>query len=140
MRVRISPREWTMSQEREFMENLVCTRFYYFIVFFSVVIAGAVASKDPIHYKIVLCLGAAVSVPFVGTIARAQQKLDIAIEELKKVHGHPVCELDKQAHGEGRRQLIGYSIPLFCLMVLIAGAVLALCDVLGPAQPAGCGL
>lgn len=71
-----------MSDERAFMENLLCSRFNIFLVFFALVVAAAVSTSEEAHFKIVLSLGAAISVPFALTIARAQAKLDVALEHL----------------------------------------------------------
>ena len=35
---------WDMSQERAFLENLLSQRFNFFLVFFSLVVAGVLAA------------------------------------------------------------------------------------------------
>ena len=133
----VPPRdEWTMSEERAFIENLLCTRFNFFLVFFSLVVAGAVATTDSTHFKIVVCLGAVISVPFAMTIARAQAKLDIALDQLFKRDGHPTKILNDLCPGVSMRKWIGYWIPCLCCAALVLGAILALCGCLAPAVKA----
>jgi hypothetical protein len=129
--------EWTMSDERAFMENLLCTRFNFFLVFFSLIVAGGIAASDPVHFRIIFCLGAAICVPFALTIARAQAKLDIALAELLGREGHPVKILNDACPGVSMRKWIGYWIPFICCVALIIGALLALCGCLAPAVKAG---
>ena len=125
--------EWTMSDERVFIENLLCTRFNFFLVFFSLVLAGAITASDPAHFTIILCLGAIISVPFALTIARAQAKLDIALAELFGRDEHPAKILNDACSGISMRRCIGYWIPFLCCGALVVGAILALCGCLAPA-------
>lgn len=119
---------WSMSDERAFMENLLCSRFNFFLVFFSIVIAGALTTNDPIHFKIILTLGAIIIIPFALTIARAQRKLDIALENhLFESENHPARILNEECGGISMRKWIGYWIPLICCAALVIGAILALC-------------
>ncbi len=122
---------WSMSDERAFIENLLCSRFNFFLVFFSLVLAGAVSTSDPKHFKIMLTLGAAISIPFALTIARAQRKLDIALDKhLFLKDGHPAKVLNDECGGPSMRKWIGYWIPLVCCLALVIGAVLAWCGCL----------
>ena len=122
-----------MSDERAFMENLLCSRFNFFLVFFTLVIAAAVSTSDAGHFKIVLTLGAAISIPFALTIARAQKKLDIALDDhLFKTEGHPAKILNEACRGPSMRRWVGYWIPLACCFALVVGAILAWTGCLGP--------
>lgn len=116
---------WSMSDERAFMENLLCSRFNFFLVFFALVVAAAVSTSEESHFKIVLTLGAAISVPFALTIARAQAKLDLALEHLFNTEGHPTNVLNEECGGISMRRWIGYWIPLACCVALVVGATLA---------------
>lgn len=44
---------WDMSQERAFIENLLGQRFNFFLVFFSLTVAGSVNAKAQIHLQII---------------------------------------------------------------------------------------
>ena len=124
---------WSMSDERAFMENLLCSRFNFFLVFFTLVIAAAVSTSNAGHFKIVLTLGTAISIPFALTIARAQRKLDIALDNhLFKTPGHPAKILNEECRGPSMRKWIGYWIPLACCTALGVGAILAWAGCLAP--------
>lgn len=130
---------WTMSDERAFMENLLCSRFNFFLVFVSLIIAGAVSTENPVHFKIVLVFGALISLPLAGTIWRTQRKLNIALNDyLFRESDHPAKKLkdacNKKKGMPSMRNWIGYWIPLACCTLLVIGAVLALCDRLKPLQ------
>ena len=119
---------WTMSNERAFIENLLCSRFNFFLVFFSLVVGGALTTDNPDHVKIVLSAGALISVLFAGTIARSQQKLNIILNDhLLQKEGHPVKTVNDACEGKGisMRNWIGYGIPLICCLILITGAISA---------------
>ena len=121
-----------MSNERAFMENLLCSRFNFFLVFFALVIAAAVSTKEVVHFKIVITLGAVISIPFALTIARAQKKVDIALKQLFRTEGHPVKILNDECGGPSMRKWIGYWIPLVCCAALGIGAILAWTGCLAP--------
>lgn len=126
--------ERTMVEERDFSENLLCTRFNFFLIFFSLVVGGAISTSDPLYFKIVLCLGATISFLLALTIARIQKKLDIILEDLFKTEDHVMKIINDRCTGISMRKLIGYWIPTICCSVLILGAILAVTDCLPPPQ------
>ena len=122
---------WDMSQERAFIENLLSQRFNFFLVFFSLVIAGAVNVKTPNQLPIILGIGSTVSVLLAMVLARSQEKLDIILGDLFTDMTHPATIADKRAkQGGSRRRLIGIWIPRLCCGFLILGFVLALFGIL----------
>jgi hypothetical protein len=124
---------WSMSDERAFMEKLLCSRFNFFLVFFSLVINAAVSTTDARYFKIVLTLGTVIGIPFALTIARTQGKLDIALNDhLFKTDRHPAKILNDKCPGPSMRQWIGYWIPLACCAALVVGAILAWAGCLTP--------
>lgn len=123
---------WRLSDERSFIENLLCTRFNFLLVFFSLVVAGALAASDPLHFKSVLVVGAVITIPFAGTIMRAQAKLDILLPEIFKDEKHPARFADDKCRGPSMRRWIGYWIPAICSLALLVGAILALFGVIAP--------
>ncbi len=117
---------WDMSQERLFIETLLNQRFNFFLVFFSLVLAGAVNAKHQIEFQLILTLGAFVTTMFALVLNRSQQKLDLIISDLMTDPTHPVRIIDNLAgRSGGRRQLIGVWIPRFCATVLWVAAVAA---------------
>ncbi len=49
--------KWDMSQERAFMEDLVCQRFNFFLILFSLILAGAASTDTQLMMILVLALG-----------------------------------------------------------------------------------
>ena len=48
--------DWSLSKEREFIENLFCKTFNFFVLFFSIVFAGALHVKSNVK-TFVLSIG-----------------------------------------------------------------------------------
>lgn len=124
--------KWDMSQERAFMENLLSQRFNYFIVFYSIVVAGFVNSKNLLYSQLILILGAIITTLLGSTLHRAQQKLDLILEELFNDKSHPATIINDKAGGSkgSKRRLIGITIPAICYWTLIIGATLHILYVL----------
>jgi len=125
---------WDMSQERVFIETLLNQRFNFFLVFFSLVLAGAVNAKESMHFKLILSLGATVTFAFAAVLRRSQEKLDLILDDLKTDETHPIRIIDKRAKGRSMRRVIGIWIPTFCVSVLVLAAILAWINVLHPAS------
>ena len=124
---------WDMSQERAFIENLLAQRFNFFLVFFSIVILGAVTTKSVANFKIILVMGSIICWMLSGAIYRAQEKFDIIFRELKSIPTHPIAIIDNKTSSIGSaRHVIGYIIPIICSAAISTGAVLALLGVLKP--------
>jgi hypothetical protein len=87
-----TPPSWDISKEREFIENLLCQRFNFFLAFFSIVSAGAIGT---IHYEagkvnviasaVILLVGGFICWLIRSVLSRSQEKLDIILD-----HGCPV--------------------------------------------------
>lgn len=118
-----------MGDEREHTENLLNQRFNFLIVFFSLVIAGALAAKSQPHFEIILTVGAVVCWLVSLTVFRCQQKFDIIFKKLPEAH--PAKEVDKAAKPwPSMRWIIGYVIPSLCSVALTVGAVMAYMNLL----------
>jgi hypothetical protein len=120
---------WDMSQERAFIENLLSQRFNYFMLFYSITIAGFVGAKNPIYAQIILTIGAIITALFASVLKRSQQKLDIILEDLFNDENHPAKIIDKIAGGSkgSRRRYIGVLIPTICYWTLTIGAIVHFC-------------
>jgi hypothetical protein len=120
---------WDMSQERQFIENLLSQRFNYFLLFYSISVAGFVNAKSEFYAQIILTLGAIITFLFASVLQRSQQKLDIILSDLFKDDSHPAKIIDELAGGSkgSKRRIIGYWIPLICSWTLIAGAIFHFC-------------
>ena len=104
---------WNMSQERAFTENLLCQRFNYFIVFYSIIVAGFINTPNKIYAQLILTLGTVITVLFASVLNRTQKKLDALLEEIFKDDSHPATIADKKVGGSSgsRRRIIGFWIP-----------------------------
>jgi len=122
---------WDMSQERAFIESLLTQRFNFFLVLFSIVIAGSVNAKTQVQLRIILGIGTVVGVLFASVLGRSQEKLDLILNDLFTDDSHPATIIDKKAKKSGsRRRLIGVWIPRLCCAVLIVLFALAICGAL----------
>lgn len=122
---------WDMSQERAFMENLFCQRFNFFIVLFSLVVAGAASANTPLKLISLLWIGFALCFLVGLTIYRNYVKLDWIHKELHRLPSHPMAQAGVGVKQLGRRGLfrvnwiIGVVIPITCCTLLLAAAILA---------------
>ena len=131
------PAEWSMSQEREFMENLLCQRFNFFLVLFSLFVAAAAACGNDKTAGLILVVGSVMCLMVWMTIYRAHVKHHwIMQERMYKTEGHPAKIVNDEMKKRGGSSLfsvsrwIGIVIPAVCCGILIAGALLILCGVI----------
>ena len=126
----VSSSKWDMSQERAFIENLFCQRFNFFIVIFSLVIAGAASANTQIKLFWILISGFILCSLVAITIYRIYVKLDDILKLLHNTPNHPV----KISGNEARKHLIknlpgqvnwiiGWLIPLLCCLALLYGSI-----------------
>jgi hypothetical protein len=133
--------DWNMSQERAFIENLLAQRFNFFLVLFSLVIAGSVNAKTQTHLQIILGIGLVICSLIALVLRRSQQKLDIILAELFADQSHPAAIVDNIAKrsqlGGSRRGLIGIWIPRLCCAILFIGFALSVlgCVTVPPPVP-----
>jgi predicted neutral ceramidase superfamily lipid hydrolase len=125
--------DWDFSKEREFMENLFCTRFNFLLVVYSLfVTAAAAAAQYRALFISVLFAGATVCFMVWLTIMRAYAKLDVIFKVLYRAFpNHPISIIDKEAAKSGTRlfrvnPIIAYWLPAFTVLSLIGGGVAAL--------------
>jgi hypothetical protein len=122
---------WDMSQERAFIENLFCQRFNFFIVIFSLVIAGAASANTQTKLTAILSIGFVLCLLVALTIYRIYVKLIWILKELHQLKDHPVG-----ASSAGIRKLrmpklfgvnwiIGWCVPALCSVILLAGSILS---------------
>jgi len=122
---------WDMSQERAFLENLLVQRFNFFLVFFSIVMAGSVNAKTQPQLEIVWGIGSIICVLFALVLTRSQEKLDLILQDLFTDPSHPATIIDQRSSkGGSRRRVLGIWIPRLCCCILIVGFVLSLFGVL----------
>lgn len=106
---------WDISEERAFIENLLSQRFNFFLVFFSLVIAGAMSAPSQLFFQTILTLGALICWLLALTVFRSQQKLDVLLSKIFEDKSHPATEANDACLNKGsRRKIIGYIIPKIC--------------------------
>lgn len=120
---------WTMSQERAHMENLVCSRFNFLLVFVGLALTAAVTTQNPRLMITTLWLGFVVAVCLMLTVMRAHLRFDAALDALHKLTAHPAAQtremVGKCWYIPSVRGLVGYVIPGFLCFSLLVGAILA---------------
>ena len=117
---------WDGSQERQFIETVLNQRFNFFVIFVSLIISAAVASRDvPTLQAPVLFFGDVVCFALWATIYRVHRKLDAIMETLKDDENHPVCLVERAVGRGSVRWIIGWGIPGFSSFVLLAAAILS---------------
>lgn len=119
--------EWDLSKEREFIETLLNTRFNFFIVFFGAMFFAGITTEDPRISFAIYLIGFILSWMLTSTIFRAQNKLNKIIDRLYTFYkNHPITQIDKITKGESKRNLIGYCIPLTCLIINFIACIVSL--------------
>ena len=117
---------WDMSQERALIEGLMNQRFNFFLVFFSLAVAGTINARTQTQLITVLSIGAVIALLLFLVILRAHQKLTTILQRLFDDPTHPAAVIDS-AHGKwfSVRRLIGYVIPALCCGLLWVGVLAA---------------
>lgn len=122
---------WNLSQERVHLENLFCQRFNFFIVLFSLVVAGAANANTQVKLAALLWIGFFLCALISLTIYRNYVKLMWIFQSLHQIPTHPIARAGVAAKQLGWRGLfgvnsiIGIIIPSICCTVLLVGAILA---------------
>lgn len=134
--------EWTMSSEREFMENLVQQRFNFLLVVYSLVIAGAMSTDSSVMFKVAFTLGFFLCTAVSFTVYRAHRKLDVILSLFHADPSHPVARVrelmnvDREANknqglwarlkrwnGCKSTHIIGVFIPMGCSLSMLLAAI-----------------
>lgn len=130
--MKYSSPEWSIYQEREFIENLLCQRFNFFILLFSLIMtSGAtVNSSSMLLFNIIIISGVFLCSCVWLTIVRIYSKLDSI---LRIIYKYETTKMFKIIQKEARRYkysfvnvniFIGFYIPLACIVTLIMMGIL----------------
>lgn len=127
---------WDMSQERAFIENLLNQRFNFFLIFFSITMAGFVNTDNWLVGQTILTLGSVILILIARAIEKSEQKLDLIVGDLCKDISHPIRIINDATGGnfESRRRLIGIIIPRICYITMLVLAILHLIYILAIPQ------
>lgn len=124
--------EWTLSSERQFMENLFCQRFNFLFVGFALVVTAAASANTQTKLIAVLGVGTLITVLTSLTVWRAYEKLVLIFTMLYRLDDHPIKIVgdEHDAQPAYRRvfpvnALIGRWIPLICSLSLLCGFIMS---------------
>ena len=122
---------WDMSQERVFVYTLVNQRLQFLIVFFSIIVAGAISAKSQGRMQVILFFGAIISWLLGIAIMRTQARLTEVLNILAQDPTHPFAIVTLQTNQKYRIQpLVSYTIPAICAISLTVGSILSIFNVL----------
>jgi hypothetical protein len=116
---------WTLSNERAFMEDLVYKRLTLFLAIMGALIAAAINLRElPGLALLLLALGTLLLWMMQQAIERAQRKLDIILTLLFSSSKHPTGYINTILKDEGRVGLVGHIVPkAVCILLTLAVAV-----------------
>lgn len=128
---------WTLSHEREFVENLFVGRFNFFLVVFSLFVTAGFANTFTTHKAAVFLAGASVLFLIWLTLYRGFKKHDRILRIIfKNKPEHPAYKIQKIMElEEGKPEykvsyLMGIYIPWICIGLLLTAAVAIGCGYL----------
>lgn len=128
--------EWNFFDERKHMEKLLCTRFNYLILVFSLFVTAFATVKDKTEKIVILSTGLLILILVSLTVRRAYLKLDINLKILHKLQKNNCNEsksgynamsiIDKEVQTRcvplnGTNKLIGFWIPLILILLFMFG-------------------
>lgn len=85
--------DWTFYDERQFMENLFCTRLNYFFIIFSLILMAAVTVRSNTNLILVLFIGLIIQLLLWFSVNRIYVKLDIVLKILHNLDEHHVFSI-----------------------------------------------
>jgi hypothetical protein len=124
MHTQSAGQQWDVNQERVFLENLMQTRFNFFLVVFGLWIIGVANTVNKPAKLVFLFFGIVICTLLWLAIRRICQKVMAALRIIKADPDHAVNQVAREA-GEDpfirfrSNHLIGYVIPLLCILLLV---------------------
>jgi hypothetical protein len=124
-----------LNAERVFSEGLLQQRFNFFIVAFSLVMAAGTAAHSKSALMFVLIVGFVFCLLLGFCVYRIFVKVDAVLRMLHRMESgamHQVAEAGIKRWPLSFRvnDIMGYVIPVFSPVVIVAWAVLAICGVI----------
>lgn len=126
---------WNFYNEREFLENLFCQRFNFFLVVYTIILAG-IATVNSVQGMIIIeSIGIVLTIGLWLTLYRAYIKLIILLKILhiipEKGHVFGIINRELETYCRvkklwGVNGLIGIAIPVFSILTLCFGLVATL--------------
>lgn len=110
--------DWTMSDEREMLEKIVYHRFNFFMVLVTLIATSFIRSETLGELRMALGSGFGLSILFFYTLWKNQKRLNAALNHLVKIPDHPVAVLDRTLGPDASKGVIGFAIPIICIVFL----------------------
>ncbi len=107
-----------MSDEREMLEKIVYHRFNFFMVLITVLATSILRAESKSSLRLALGTGLGLSILFLFSLWKNQRRLNAALDFLMEKPGHPVAILDGVLGRDSSKGVIGYAIPLVCIILL----------------------
>ena len=118
---------WDMSQERVLALTLINQRFNFLLIFFSVIVGGAINAKDSGKSALILALGTVIAWFMILAIVLAQKRLRVITMILGQDETHPYAIVTKESGQRiGIQQILSFIVAPLCGFILTVGALLAL--------------
>ncbi len=126
----VEVKNWTFSQEREFIETLANTRLNFLLVIFSLVLAAIAAVNNIVFQRVVFIIGFLICFPLSLSVIKAGIKSDILVDALRNMPNHPVKVVDDFCRKNrlvkfSVRSFLHYYIPTICSLLMLVGFVLS---------------
>lgn len=114
------------------MEEIVMKRFNFFLVFFGIIVAGAFNAHQQAHLQIILWIGTGLTTLLALTIWRADVRLAYCMRQVYRNHNHVATQAKRGVpwYSFSVRWIIGWFVPLICVILMLTGAILAQKDIL----------
>lgn len=116
--------EWTMSDERQMLEKIVYHRFNFFMVLITVIATSILRAESKSSLRLALGTGLGLSILFLFSLWKNQRRLNAALDFLMEKPEHPVAILASVLGPDSSKGVIGYAIPLICILILSAANIL----------------
>ena len=121
--------DWTIYFERQHLENLLCQRFNFLIVVYSLFVAAFATIEGKDNKLIILFLGFIVVSLLCLTVMRICERLEVVLKFIYKIQDNPLSliniEVKKRNHFPNFdvNPIIGYVVPGIMVLSLILGIV-----------------
>jgi hypothetical protein len=109
---------WDVNQERAFWEKIHNQRLNFFLIFFSIIVAGAAFARSREFVIFILAVGSVVLWILTLTLISATRKVNYSLKALLKDENHPTVLVDRKAKGRIIRIFSGYVLPIFCSSII----------------------
>ncbi len=118
--------EWTFSDEREHMENLLCQRINFLLLVYSLIVTGLATAQNDHLFLYILISGLIVLALMSMGLWRACSKFLVICDICYRIKNHPIYIVNRENNargflfrGFGVNHLLGYCLPFICTASLV---------------------